>query len=167
MKIYILTILIFFELVGCNSNQTTKTERDGQPTIYNVPNNDDEMNDAILKANQTLNNFNLALNSGNTDFNYFALKTRFNTSTGGEHIWITDITFKDNKYFGVIDNLPEYTTEVKIGDTIEIENNNISDWMYIDNQKLRGGYTIRLLRNRMTEQERKQFDTENGLIIED
>jgi uncharacterized protein YegJ (DUF2314 family) len=63
--------------------------------------------------------------------------------------------------------LPESTTDVKIGDKIQILNDNISDWMYVDNQKLRGGFTIRVLRKRMTESERKQFDAENGLIIED
>jgi len=63
--------------------------------------------------------------------------------------------------------LPESTTNVKLGDTIQIENDNISDWMYADNQKLEGGFTIRLLRKRMTEPERKQFDNKIGLIIED
>jgi uncharacterized protein YegJ (DUF2314 family) len=51
---------------------------------------------------------------------------------------------------------------VKVGDTVQISNDNISDWMYVDGIKLRGGYTIRLLRKRMTETERKQFDAENG-----
>ena len=111
-------------------------------------------------------NHNEALKSGNPNFEYFALKTRFNTSSGGEHIWVSNITFKENKYFGVVDNLPESTTDVKLGDTIRINDNNISDWLYIDNQKLRGGYTVKVLRNRMTEQERKQFDEENRLIIE-
>lgn len=105
--------------------------------------------------------------SSNPDFKYFALKTRFKTANGGEHIWVSNISLKDNKYYGVVDNLPESTTDVKIGDTIQIVNENISDWMYIDNQKLRGGFTIRLLRKRMTETERKQFDAVNGLIIED
>lgn len=167
MKRNILTILILLGLVSCNSNQTTKTEREGEPTIYSVTDNDAEMNDAIKTANQTLDKFNTALISGNKDFKYFALKTRFKTPNGGEHIWVSNITHKDKKYFGIVDNLPESTTDVQIGDTIQIVNDNISDWMYVDNQKLRGGFTIRLLRKRMTEPERKQFDTENGLIIED
>jgi uncharacterized protein YegJ (DUF2314 family) len=167
MKRHILTILILLGLVSCNNAQTTKTERKDEPTIYSVTDDDNKMNDAIKTANQTLDKFNTALKSGNTDFKYFALKTRFKTHTGGEHIWVSTITHKDNKYFGVVDNLPESTTDVKIGDIIQIANDNISDWMYVDKQKLRGGFTIRLLRKRMTEPERKQFDTENGLIIED
>ena len=73
---------------------------------------------------------------------------------------------KDDKFYGVVANLPESTTEVSLGDTIQIANENISDWMYVENQKLHGGYTIRLLRSRMTESERKQFDEESGWIIE-
>ena len=167
MKVYVSTLLILLGLVSCNNNQTNKTEREGEPTIYSVTDNDTEMNEAIKTANQSLAKFNVALNSSNSNFKNFALKTRFKTLNGGEHIWVSNITLIDNKYFGVIDNLPESTTDVKIGDTIVIVNNNISDWMYVDNQKLRGGYTIRLLRKRMTEPERKQFDAENGLIIEE
>lgn len=167
MKQNLLTLVILFGLVSCNNNQTNKTERNGEPTIYHVTNIDAEMNDAIKTANQTLDKFNEALKSGNPNFGYFALKTRFNSSNGGEHIWVSSITLKDNKYFGIVDNLPASTTDVKLDDTIEIKNANISDWMYIDNQKLRGGYTVRLLRSRMTEQERKQFDEGNGIIIED
>jgi uncharacterized protein YegJ (DUF2314 family) len=167
LKRHILIILILLGLLGCNSNQTTKTEREGEPTIYSVADNDTQMNNAIKTANQTLDKFKAALKCGNTDFKYFALKTRFKTPNGGEHIWVSHIAIKDNKYFGVVDNLPKSTTDVKIGDTIQIVNDDISDWMYLENQKLRGGFTIRLLRNRMTEIERKQFDAENGLIIED
>jgi len=56
---------------------------------------------------------------------------------------------------------------VKIGDTIEIRPNEISDWMYIDNGTLRGGSTIRVLRNRMSVEERTAFDAEYGVVIED
>lgn len=166
MKQHLLTFIILIGLVSCNNNQMTKIERVGEPEIYSVTNIDAEMNEAIKTANQTLNNFKEALKSDNPNFESFALKTRFNTSNGGEHIWVSNITLRDNKYFGVVENLPELTNEVKLGDTIQIKDDNISDWIYIDNQKLRGGYTVRLLRNRMTEQERKQFDEENGFIIE-
>ncbi len=144
----------------------TKTEKEGD-VIYGVTSDDNEMNNAIKKANETLVQFDEALKSNNSNYKYFALKTRFTTVSGGEHIWLSKIVMKDNNYFGVIDNLPQSTTEVKIGDTIKIENNNISDWMYIDDKKLAGGYTIRLLRQRMNKEERKQFDKECGFIITD
>lgn len=167
MKRHVLTILILLGQISCKPNETTKTEREGESTIYNVTADDAEMKEAINTANQTLEQFNEALMSQNPDFGYFALKVRFDAPNGREHIWASDIVIKGNKYFGVVNNLPENTTEVKIGDTIQINNNNISDWMYVDSNRLRGGFTLRLLRKRMTELERKQFDEENGLIIEE
>jgi uncharacterized protein YegJ (DUF2314 family) len=102
MKIYISTLLILLALISCNNNQTTKIEREGETTIYSVTDYDMEMTEAIKTANQTLDKFNVGLNSSNPDFKYFALKTRFKTPNGGEHIWVSNITFKDNKDFGTI-----------------------------------------------------------------
>lgn len=92
---------------------------------------------------------------------------RFDTPKGGEHIWIDEVTFIENNYFGVVDNLPESTTEVHLGDTIQIDKSRISDWMYLEKGKLYGGYTVRVLRKRMTPAEQKQFDKENNIIFAD
>jgi uncharacterized protein YegJ (DUF2314 family) len=94
----------------------------------------------------------------------FALKTKFDSPDGAEHIWVKDIEIKNGRYFGVIDNAPTSIPNLKVGDAIEVHN--ITDWMYIDNGVLRGGYTIRLLRDRMSAEERKAFDTEYGVTIE-
>lgn len=162
-----LQLIVLISFFGCNgSNTNDKIERDNEPTIYSVDGDDLEMNEAIDNAQKTLHKFDTALESKNPNFHNFSLKTRFKTSDGYEHMWLSDIFIKGNKHFGVIDNLPEFTNEIKIGDTVQLPNEEISDWMYIEDQKLYGGFTIRLLRKRMTESERKLFDEENGLIIE-
>ncbi|MEO8148324.1 MAG: DUF2314 domain-containing protein [Bacteroidia bacterium] len=166
MKLFECILILIVAMSSCNNPKTTKTEKDGD-VVYGVSDEDKEMNDAIKKANETLNQFNHALKSNDSTYKYFALKTRSTTPNGGEHIWVSNIEIKDNDYFGVIDNLPQSTTEVKIGDTIKIENNNISDWMYIESNKLVGGFTIRVLRTRMNETEKKQFDKECGFVITD
>jgi uncharacterized protein YegJ (DUF2314 family) len=167
MKKLIVSIAVVIAFANCNNHTTTKKERQGEPAIYSVTDQDSEMNEAIKTAKETLNNFNDALKSGNTNFTDFCLKVRFKAPNGWEHIWLSDIKSKDNTYMGVVSDLPDSTTEVNLGDTIQIINEHITDWMYRDNKKLRGGYTIRLLRKRMTETERKQFDTNNNLIIEE
>lgn len=162
MKLKIIVLFVAFITICCkNSN---KIVRENEPTIYSVESNDKEMNEAIKKANQTLSDFNRILS--NPKIEVKALKVKFETPKGTEHIWLSFVEYKNGKYSGVLDNLPEYITEYKIGDKIEIDNNKISDWMYIENGKLFGGYTIKLLRNRMTESEKKQFDAENGIKIE-
>ena len=50
-------------------------------------------------------------------------------------------------------------SNLKLNDTIRINKKDISDWMYLDNDILRGGFTIKLLRLRMTASERAEFDS--------
>lgn len=162
MKIKALVVLIIFCCVSCKNSD--KVERENQPTIYNVESDDKEMSEAIKKANQTLTDFNSALQ--NPKIEVKSLKVKFETANGNEHIWLSNIEYKDGKYWGILDNEPEYITEYKIGDKIEIDNSKISDWMYLENGKLFGSYTIKLLRSRMTENERNQFDAESGMQID-
>lgn len=56
-------------------------------------------------------------------------------------------------------SIPDSVPDVRQGDTIEINAANISDWSYTDKGILRCGYTIRLLRGRMTAAERAELDS--------
>ncbi len=137
-----------------------KIERKGEPNIYSTPGDDQEMNEAIASARNTLEQFKVALESNSYDTSKFALKVRFKTATGAEHIWVTSIIFHNGDYFGLVDNLPNLATQVKLGEKYKIEMKDITDWMYVDKGVLQGGYTIKLLRNRMSQAERVKFDTE-------
>jgi len=165
MKYSILRLFIIVALIACNTAQTEKDEKESKDNLYATPSEDKEMNDAILAAKNTLDQFDRALESNKFDTSTFALKIRFPTSTGAEHIWATSIAIREGHYFGIVDNLPELTTKVKLGDRIQLDKENITDWMYGDNGMLRGGYTIRLIRSRMTKDEREKFDADFQLKI--
>ncbi len=162
MKTNFLLLISFLCLMSCKDSG--KIEKEDEPTIYSVEGEDPEMNAAILEANETLDNFNKALYDFNADSH--ALKVKFSNSEGVEHMWIGEIKYKDGNYSGILNNDPEYITEYKAGDKIDIDASKISDWMYLVNGKLYGGYTIRVLRDRMSEEERKQFDEESGMLID-
>lgn len=73
---------------------------------------------------------------------------------------------RKNKYSGIINNIPAFTKLVKQDDIVEIELSEISDWMYFEGNVLKGGSTIRLLRDRMSEKDRINFDKESGYKFE-
>lgn len=156
---------LLFILSSCKENNTSKAERGGEPDVYNVANDNAKMNKAIEQANNTIQEFKTALDSDNPNYDFFALKQKFDTSDGAEHIWVQDIYRENAEYIGIVGNEPVKTTEVQLGDTITVDTNKISDWMYYDEGKIVGGYTIRILRDGMTDEERKQFDIENGLLF--
>lgn len=141
-------------------------EREGEPDIYNTDSDDAEMNEAIDQSRATFKDFSAAFDNRKPTQAYFSIKMAFPTETGSEHIWLSDVTKTKETFYGKIDNLPTEVTSVQFGQIIEIDPSKISDWFYVDNGKLIGGLTIRVVRDRMTPEERKQFDEEYGVIIE-
>ena len=55
---------------------------------------------------------------------------------------------------------------VTFGDQTEVLPSKISDWMIVEDNKLIGGYTIRVLRDRMPDDKKKEFDQNIPFIIE-
>ncbi|MDR7209989.1 DUF2314 domain-containing protein [Flavobacterium piscis] len=161
IKIKIKTLLLLGAFCFISCKDSNKIERENEPTIYGVESGDKEMAAAIQKANQTLSDFNAGLSNPKAE--YQALKVEFTNSGDSEHMWVGNIEYRDGKYSGILNNEPEYITQYKAGDKVDIDNSKISDWMYVESGKLFGGFTIRVLRNRMTVEERKQFDEENGM----
>lgn len=83
-----------------------------------------------------------------------------------EHIWAVNIEKIDDDYFGIIDNLPNSVIDIKLTDKVKIEKDKISDWMFSKKGKLLGGFTIRVIRNRMSQLEKEKFDKEFILSID-
>ena len=57
-------------------------------------------------------------------------------------------------------------SHVKNGDSEEVEPSKISDWMFVDEGKLVGGYTLRVLRDSMSPAERAEFDKSVDFVVE-
>ncbi|MEP2671565.1 MAG: DUF2314 domain-containing protein [Cyclobacteriaceae bacterium] len=159
--------IILFSLVHFTSiGQVGKTEREGEPDIYAVDSDDKEMNEAIKMSRLSYDKFLASFTKPKRNQTSFCVKMPFATKNGSEHIWLVDLESQDGKLIGQVNNLPESVIGLKLGDKIEIEKDKISDWFYIEDGILVGGLTIRVLRDRMTPSERKQFDIEFGVRFE-
>lgn len=137
--------------------------------IEQVLSEDAEMNAAIQQAQATLPLFIQALLSPEPTQIHFSIKAKFpyGDDDSAEHMWISELTFSDNVFEGTLANEPVYISSLQIGDTVSVQISNVSDWFIVDGDKLLGGYTIHVLRNRMTPDEREQFDSEFGVRIPD
>lgn len=162
MPLFLITMFLVSASCGPGSR---KIKRTGEPDIIVVENNDEEMEEAIKHAKSTLSEFETALKSNNSSFDNFSLKVRFENGASGEHIWLGSISLINRNYYGIVANVPESTNKVALGDTIEIDTGKISDWMFTEGKRLHGGYTVKLLRQRMLKDEQRQFDKENGLTF--
>ncbi|WP_313386505.1 DUF2314 domain-containing protein [Chishuiella sp.] len=160
MRNIFLTIAFTSVLFSCGN----KTEQIGVNAYKGIDKQEKEQKDldSIGKeARQTFDDFKLALSMKDTTTTNFIVKEMYNipNSTQKEHVWIRDVyTDQDDQLKGVVDNAPQYTKDVKLNDTVIIKPEEISDWMYYKGDKMIGGYSIKYMRSKLTDEERKKFD---------
>jgi uncharacterized protein YegJ (DUF2314 family) len=166
-KFFVILVIASIVLSSCSAIGAFLAGESGN--VESVKSNDAEMNAAIQQAKDSFPLFIEAFQSPKPTQSYFGVKVRFpfGNNENGEHIWVSQLTFNDNQFTGVVGNEPLYVKDIKLGDTVIINNDAVSDWMIIDDGKLLGGFTIYVLRNSMTENERKQFESEIGFIMGD
>jgi len=136
------------------------TKQSERRSAFGIAKDDEEMNDAMAEARTSIQSFITPLiNPAPTQTN-FSLKAKFQERDAIEHIWLSDPTYDGKQFSGTVGNNPEELSNVKFGDVVTVSIDRVSDWMYVDAGVLKGGFTIRVLRNRMSEEERKLFDQE-------
>ena len=112
---------------------------------------------AFEEARARLGDFISALRAKNPNQQGLSVKAFVGDESAGEHIWLSSVEYKQGVFSGRIDNLPEIVTSLSLGDRITVPKDEISDWMYIEDGKLVGGYTIRALMKLTPPEERPRF----------
>ena len=120
-----------------------------------APFNDPQMVTAINKARSTLPMFFDALALPKASQKSFLL-IAFRRGDEVEHIWLADLNLSGKKPQGVVADEPQ--KGFRFMQQVSFDPADITDWMYIDGGKLVRGYTTRLLRERMSPEERNQLD---------
>lgn len=147
--------------LGCGRSERQPGDtlrRPGATPVTTVADDDPKMLAAIEKARSTVDEFVVALQSPKPSYSMFAVKMPLKHADGQEHIWVSQIRFKNGKFEGAISNDPVHVKNVRMGQVVEVPKTDISDWMYVDGRKLVGGYTMRALREILPPNERKEFD---------
>jgi uncharacterized protein YegJ (DUF2314 family) len=131
---------------------------DKAPDIVPVAENDKEMNAAMEKARKSIEDFIRVFLNRQKSQSDFGVKVAIREGKEVEHFWVAISRFDGNEFDGEIGNTPMVVKTVKTGDKIKVRKDTISDWMYVENNRLVGGYTVRILRNRLSLVQRKALD---------
>jgi uncharacterized protein YegJ (DUF2314 family) len=90
----------------------------------------------------------------------FSVKYPFAADEGGgvgtEHIWLTGIHFKDGRYYGKLAGTPVHLSGLRRGDTVTFIADDITDWMYVKDGKIVGGFSIKYLLEKIPENRRSE-----------
>jgi uncharacterized protein YegJ (DUF2314 family) len=114
-----------------------------------------EMEAAIARARAEIEDFVIALeqNAGSD----FAVKAPIKDRGQSEHFWLTDVSYRDGSFTGLIGNEPGLVSNVKLGQKWTLKKAEISDWMFIRDEKMHGNYTIRPLLKTMNAADAQQW----------
>ena len=152
---------------ACNYAQSKSDQKKSAENMYSTTTDDTQMNNAMVIANSRFGQFDSAFRSRHYDQSKFSIKLRFSNPNGHEYIWITDIALQNGQYWGVLSDTPATSINARLGDRLQIDRKDVADWLYGKDSVLHGGYTIRVLEQRMSKKEREQHNADFPFKLED
>jgi len=125
------------------------------------------MESALQEARDTLDIFIEKIGTPHPDRTFVAIKVRFSPPDGPpQDIWVDEVIYTDGSFRGLMgDDIPSLRLEA--GEKVTVEEEDILDWMIVEDGKLVGGYTIRLAVHRMSPEEKERFLETLDYSIED
>jgi uncharacterized protein YegJ (DUF2314 family) len=123
-----------------------------EPEYFQVPHDHAAMHRAVIEARKTVGKFITALKHPAPGQQDFEVKKPFIQGNQVEHIWLSDVRFVGKRFQGQVDNQPRNIRGLKLGQLVSVNPNEISDWLYIENGKLVGGY------NELSPEQKQEFD---------
>jgi uncharacterized protein YegJ (DUF2314 family) len=136
------------------------------PEVFRIEHKDEQMHKAVREARRTVGTFIAALKNPAKGQHDFEVKKPCVKDGEVEHLWLSNVEFSGNRFHGVVDNHPKTIKGLKFGDRVSVNPNEISDWAFVDNGKLVGGYTIRVLAKNLSPKRRKEFENETNIRID-
>ena len=153
--------------IAMSADNASVVERDGKPDIALTAADDAPMRAAIAQARTSVEEFIAAFAKPAARQRSFAVIVAVIDGKLIEQLWVDVESYADGQFTGRIANDPYRVTNVRRGDRIVVDKERISDWMFVDRGHLVGGFTIRALRARLTDDERARFDSTLPFVIND
>ena len=164
---------ILYYMVKSTNDPTDPSFRidsNGVPSIQMVDHdNDPEMLLAMAQARKSVDQFIDSLvnqTAGQEEFSVKVCILEFGEANG-EYVWLLPpVQYEDGLFSGPIGNIPSRQSGYEYGDKFVIAKDEIADWKYVEDGILQGGFTFRLMRSRLSEDEQRQLDNFTGFQVE-
>lgn len=123
-----------------------------------VPRHDPDMERATLTAQQALDDFIRRTKSPSTTQQYQAVKIKSSRAGLDEYVWVPIVAFDQGDFLAAADEQQSSSAQPTPNNPVHISPDQVLDWMVVDDGKLVGGYSIRVMRAKMDPEQRRKFD---------
>lgn len=155
-------------ITGCYRTQEAEEARQQEAALRATPiiESDSELHAAAAEARQTAEKLTYALRYRQTTASGFLAKRLVIEGKTREKVWLTNLRYDGRQLHGEVWQKPQLLKKVKQGDNLSLSPYELYDWVYIEDGKLQGGYTIRVLYQRANAQGKKLLEKQFGAKIE-
>ena len=133
---------------------TTATAQAGN-NVAEVRTDDARVNAAMAKARKTLPRFVRSYRERKPGD--YSLKYRLRTGGRIEHIWVSGLQLKGDRFVGQLANTPVYTNRLRAGSQVTFGRDEVSDWMINAPEGIYGAYTVRALVHKLPKAQADAF----------
>ena len=133
-----------------------------QSDYADVSDNDKQMDRAVESAQRSLGFFMAALKAKKDGDTVFEIEKAFTDGDKVEHLWIRRVSYDGKNFHGQIDNQPNEVKNVHDGERVTVAPAEVTDWMFLKDGKLIGGYSTRVFYSRLSPEDKAEFDKHAG-----
>ncbi len=163
-----LTGIMAIAFAGCAQSDVHVVKREGEPDVHMVPRDDSTMRHAQAEARGKLPEFLAALSDSARAIREVYLKAQYTEAGEGENLWFEEVRFDERGAFvAKLANSPLSIRSVKYGDEVIVDTSAVVDWMFVEHDTLRGGYTWAVTRMRISGEDRKRDLDERDYVVPD
>ena len=118
------------------------------PTVH-LSGSDETLYEISARAQETFPVFLEKLRCPAPEESHFMVKYPFAADAGSgfshEQLWLESIVIRDGVYYGSIANKPYYISRFTLGEQVPFDPGSITDWLYVKENAIIGGLSIRYL----------------------
>lgn len=113
--------------------------------VVNASDDEPEMKKAVTEARKSWPQFLKAFKRKAANTESYGVKFPFDAPGRKEFMWV-EVTAVDGEFVtGFLANDPVWATDLKLGDEVRKKVSEISDWMYIEDGEMVGGFSVKVL----------------------
>jgi uncharacterized protein YegJ (DUF2314 family) len=116
-----------------------------QDNVVTLPAQHTDMARSQEAARSTFDQFWTRISQDREGLDAISIKVAVPHATGSEHLWMTGCKSADVQSFDCVVSNKPVDVPLKLGSRYRFQRASISDWMYRQNGKIHGGYSIRVL----------------------
>ncbi len=145
---------VFLSVTGRADGRKSEHQAHPDAVVHAV---DPETNAAVEAARSSVSQFVKSFTNPTKRQKHFAVKMLLSDGEDDDLIWLKDLEFDGRKFAGKLRSDSSVFTGYEKGQPVNIDVTEIGDWMYVDDDILQGGYTIRMKYDKMSEEQKQRF----------